>query len=199
MDLQLLRSNIEKKVTLPDDAWESMVKAITLRHLKKREIWFQSGEIAEVMGFVLKGCIRTFYTDEKSHEHIVQFAFEDWWVGDLMSFVSQKPGVYSQEALEDTTLAIISKEDYERLLLDHPIFERFFRLLIQNAYVASQTRVISVMSKNAETRYNELIQKNPSIELRVAQHQIASFLGITPEALSRIKRTIIEKSKSQNS
>jgi len=196
MIYQLLRENIEKRVKLPEEAWKRLISHLTTKTLKKKEVWHKAGELTETMGFVLNGCLRTFFTDEKGHEHIVQFAFEDWWTGDLMSFVTQEPSSYSIEALEETTLCILHKEDYEQLLLDFPIFERFFRILVQGAYVASQVRMIALMSKNAENRYNDLVRKYPMLEMRVAQHHIASHLGITPEALSRIKRNIIEKSKS---
>lgn len=197
MVFDLLKENIEKRVQLSEEAWYRLVSLLTVQHIKKREVWHKAGEVTEVMGFVLKGCLRTYFTDEKGHEHIVQFAFEDWWTSDLMSFVTQEPSNYSIEALEDTTVAVMHKNDYEQLLIDFPIFERFFRLLVQAAYVAGQSRMIAVMSKNAEQRYIDLVKKYPALEMRVAQHHIASYLGITPEALSRIKRTIIEKSKTQ--
>jgi CRP-like cAMP-binding protein len=197
MVFDLLKENIEKRVALPEDAWNRLVSLLTIQNIKKREVWHKAGDVTEIMGFVTKGCLRTYFTDEKGHEHIVQFAFEDWWTSDLMSFVTQEPSAYSIEALEETTVAVLHKNDYEQLLIDFPIFERFFRLLVQGAYVAGQMRMIAVMSKNAEQRYTELVKKYPALEMRVAQHQIASYLGITPEALSRIKRTIIEKSKSQ--
>lgn len=196
MIYQLLRDNIEKRVDLPEEAWKRLASHLTTQNLKKREVWQKAGDVTETMGFVLKGCIRTFFTDEKGHEHIVQFAFEDWWTSDLMSFVTQEPSSYTLEALEETTICTMHRDDYEQLLLDFPIFERFFRLLVQGAYVAGQTRMIAVMSKNAEQRYNDLVKKYPALEMRVAQHHIASYLGITPEALSRIKRSILEKSKS---
>ncbi|MFM9004401.1 MAG: Crp/Fnr family transcriptional regulator, partial [Flavobacteriales bacterium] len=103
---------------------------------------------------------------------------------------------FSIEALEDVDLLAIHRDDYEVLLSGYPKFERFFRLLMQNAYVASQKRTMDIMSLSAEKRYLELVKRYPQMELRVAQHHIASFLGITPEALSRIKRGLIEKRKT---
>lgn len=197
MVFDLLKENIQKRVTLPEEAWNRLVSMLTVQNIKKREVWLKAGDVTETMGFVLKGCLRTYFTDEKGHEHVVQFAFEDWWTSDLMSFVTQEPSAYSIEALEESSVAILHKTDYEQLLTEYPVFERFFRLLVQGAYVAGQMRMIAVMSKNAEQRYTDLVKKYPALEMRIAQHQIASYLGITPEALSRIKRTIIEKSKSQ--
>jgi CRP-like cAMP-binding protein len=197
MVFDLLKENILKRVALPEEAWNRLVSMLTVQNIKKREVWHKAGDVTETMGFVLKGCLRTYFTDEKGHEHVVQFAFEDWWTSDLMSFVTQEPSAYSIEALEESSVAILHKSDYEQLLTEYPVFERFFRLLVQGAYVAGQMRMIAVMSKNAEQRYTDLVKKYPALEMRIAQHQIASYLGITPEALSRIKRTIIEKSKSQ--
>ena len=136
-----------------------------------------------------------FHADEKGHEHVVLFGFEDWWTGDIMSFVTGQPADYSIEALEETEMIMMDRDDMEWMYAQIPKLERFFRILIQNAFVASQQRMIANMSKTAEERYLMLIKKFPQIELRVTQHHIASYLGITPEALSRTKKNIIEKSK----
>jgi CRP-like cAMP-binding protein len=144
----------------------------------------------------LSGSLRTFTTDERGHEHIFHLAFEDWWASDLFSFITGDTAFFSIEALEDTEVLAIHRDDYEILLSQYPKFERFFRLLMQNAYVASQKRTMDIMSLSAEKRYLLLTQNHPQLEMRVAQHHIASFLGITPEALSRIKRGLIEKRKT---
>ncbi len=195
---ELLRSNIDKRVKISQEEWEGIMSVMKPKQLKKRECLLRAGEICEYNAFIVKGCLRTFFTDEKDHEHIFQIGFEDWWSSDLMSFVTGEPANYSIEALEDSELLVMHQSDYEPLLQKFPRFERFFRLLMQNAYVAAQRRTIDSMSRNAETRYLDLIKKYPFLELRVAQHHIASYLGITPEALSRIKRGIIEKSRSNS-
>ena len=156
----------------------------------------RAGDSCEYFYFILSGSLRTYTTDDRGHEHIFHLAFEDWWTSDLFSFITGDPAFFSIDALEDTEVLAIHRDDYEALLSNYPRFERFFRLLMQNAYVASQKRTMDIMSLSAEKRYLQLVQSHPQLELRIAQHHIASFLGITPEALSRIKRGLIEKRKT---
>lgn len=193
---QLLRANIESRISISDEEWAGLLAVMKPRQVKKRGVILKAGEVCEFNSFIVKGCVRTFFTDEKEHEHIFQIGFEDWWASDLMSFVTGEPANYSIEALEDSEMLQMHRSDYESLLLRFPRYERFFRILMQNAYVAAQRRMIDSMSYSAERRYLELVKKFPLMEMRVAQHQIASYLGITPEALSRIKRGIIEKSRT---
>jgi CRP-like cAMP-binding protein len=194
----LLRSNISKRVAITEEEWQGFLSVMKPKSLKKREFLLRAGDVCEFNSFIVKGCLRTFFTDERDHEHIFQIGFEDWWASDLTSFVTGEPANYSIEALEDCELLTMHRNEYDPLLNKYPKFERFFRLLMQNAYVAAQRRTIDSMSRNAETRYLDLVKKYPFMELRVAQHHIASYLGITPEALSRIKRGIIEKSRSNS-
>jgi CRP-like cAMP-binding protein len=194
----LLRSNIDKRLKVTEEEWQGLLSIMKPKTLKKRELLLKAGEVCEFNSFILKGCMRTFFTDEKGHEHIFQLGFEDWWSSDLMSYVTGEPAHYSIEALEETELMQMHRDDYESLFLKFPRYERFFRILMQNAYVAAQRRMIDTMSYSAERRYLELVKKYPNMEMRVAQHHIASYLGITPEALSRIKRGIIEKSRSSS-
>jgi CRP-like cAMP-binding protein len=194
----ILKANIQKRIQITDEEWNGFLAVMKPKSLKKREFLLRAGDVCDYNSFILKGCLRTFFTDEKDHEHIFQIGFEDWWASDLTSFVTGDPANYSIEALEECELLVMHRNDYETLLSKYPKFERFFRLLMQNAYVAAQRRTIDSMSRNAEWRYLELVKKYPTLELRVAQHHIASYLGITPEALSRIKRGIIEKSRSNS-
>lgn len=193
---EILKSNITKRIQISDDEWKGLLTIMQPLKLKKRDFLLKAGDVCEYNTFIVKGCLRTFFTDDKGHEHIFQIGFEDWWASDLSSFVTGDPANYSIEALEDCELLQMHRDDYDKLLLSFPIYERFFRILMQRAYVAAQQRMIDSMSYNAERRYLELVKKYPNMEMRVAQHHIASYLGITPEALSRIKRGIIEKSRT---
>jgi CRP-like cAMP-binding protein len=195
---QLLKVHIEKRISITDAEWEGLMSIMKPKTLRKKELLLKAGEVCEYNSFITKGCLRTFFTDEKGHEHIFQLGFEDWWASDLMSFVTREPAHYSIEALEETELLQMHRDEYDGLFERFPRYERFFRILTQNAYVAGQRRVIDNMSYSAERRYLELVKKYPFMEMRVAQHHIASYLGITPEALSRIKRGIIEKSRSNS-
>lgn len=194
-----LKEHVFKRIHCTDEAFEYLVSLAEVKAVKKRERLLVAGEVFRTQIFVNKGCLRLFYTDEKLHEHIVQWAFEDWWVADLTSFLTGEPAIYSLDALEPCELLFFNFSDIEKLYDKYPVFERYFRILIQNAVVAAQRRIIVAMSENAELRYLGLIRKYPQIESRVAQHHIASYLGISPEALSRLKRGIIEKARSRKS
>jgi CRP-like cAMP-binding protein len=193
---QVLRTHIQRYVPVSNIEFEAIYQAMKREVYKKREKLVVAGSPCEYFYFVISGSLRTYTTDDRGHEHIFHLAFEDWWASDLFSFISGDAAFFSIEALEDTEVLAIHRDDYEVLLSNYPKFERFFRLLMQNAYVASQKRTMDIMSLSAEKRYLDVVQRYPQMELRVAQHHIASFLGITPEALSRIKRGLIEKRKT---
>jgi CRP-like cAMP-binding protein len=193
---QALRAHIKNYIPLSNIEFEAIYQVMKREVFKKRDALVRAGEPCEHFYFVLSGSLRTYTTDERGHEHIFHLAFEDWWASDLFSFITGDCAFFSIEALEDSEVLAIHRDDYEVLLSNYPKFERFFRLLMQNAYVASQKRTMDIMSLSAEKRYLQLIHRYPQMELRVAQHHIASFLGITPEALSRIKRGLIEKRKT---
>lgn len=189
------RKHLEKRISISNAEFAFITKKLIVKTFKKKEMILQAGEVCKHQFYINRGCIRMFHTDEKGHEHVVLFGFEDWWTGDIMSFVTGQPADYSIEALEETEMIMMDRDDMEWMYAQIPKLERFFRILIQNAFVAAQQRMIANMSKTAEERYLMLIKKFPQIELRVTQHHIASYLGITPEALSRTKKNIIEKSK----
>jgi len=194
----ILRAHIQKQIALSNIEFEAIFRIMERKVFRKREVLLLAGEVSDRYYFVIGGCLRTFTTDERGHEHIFHLAFEDWWAADLFSFVTGDPAFFTIEALEDTEVLCIHRDEYEALLTTYPKFERFFRLLMQKAYVASQQRTMDIMSKSAERRYLDLVKHYPQLEQRVAQHYIASFLGITPEALSRIKRGLIEKRRASN-
>lgn len=190
------QSHLRKRVDLSTSEMDLILSRINVRQLKKKTIILKAGEVCRYQGYIDKGCIRMFYTDEKGHEHVVYFGFEDWWMGDISSFVTGQPADYSIETLEDTIIFFFDRDDMDRLYENVPKLERSFRILVQGALIALQKRLVASMSSNAEIRYVQLLQKFPHIELRVAQHHLASYLGITPEALSRVKKTMIEREKN---
>jgi len=193
---ELLKAHISKRIDITDEEWNEYISLFTFRQLKKKEILMKAGELCTFQVYITKGCLRTFFTDVKDHDHAMQFGFEDWWAGDLLAFITERPAYYTVEALEESEVLIIEKADMMAFFNRNLKFERYFRILIQSAYVASQQRIIATMSQSAEERYLDLVKKYPHLEMRIAQHHIASYLGITPEALSRIKRNIIEKSRT---
>ncbi|MFZ4784931.1 MAG: Crp/Fnr family transcriptional regulator [Flavobacteriales bacterium] len=191
-----LRRHLDSRVSISDSDFELITQKIKVKRFKKKEMIARANEVADYQGYINSGSVRMFFTDDKGHEHVVQLSFEDWWTGDIMSFVTGQPADYSIEALEESELFLFQRDDMETLYHAVPQLERSFRILTQNALVAMQQRMVANMSKSAEERYLNLIKKFPHLELRIAQHHIASFLGITPEALSRIKKSLIDKSKN---
>jgi CRP-like cAMP-binding protein len=185
---QRILQNVSRFIQLTEEEQQFFTSLLQAKKLRKRQYLLQEGDICRNEYFVNSGCLRTYFTDDKGVEHVVQFAPEDWWVGDMYSFITQTPARYAIDALEDTEVLFFDKPTEEKLYQNVPKFERFFRLLLQNAFVAQQNRILSAMSDTAEERYKNFIEKYPHLEQRLPQHQIASYLGITPESLSRIRR-----------
>lgn len=161
-----------------------------LRHRKvrKRQYLLQAGEPCTHENFVINGCLRAYTIDGDGSEHIAQFAIENWWISDLYAFLSGTPATLYIDAIEDSEVFSIEKSDLERLYLAIPPFDRLFRILLQNAFVAHQRRILSKNSQTAEEQYLDFITRYPTMEQRIPQHQIASYLGLTPETISRIRK-----------
>jgi len=184
---ELLIKNLSKYVALTDEEQESILSLFTARKFRKHQYILQEGDLTRYETFIVKGLTRTYEVDEKGQEHIVHFGLEDWWVGDLYSFLAETPTAYNIDCLEDTEVLQITKGDLEALYQKVPKLERHFRIMIQNAYIASVRRISSTLIKSAAERYAEFLQKYPHIHQRVPNHQVASYLGITPQSLSRIR------------
>lgn len=189
----LLLKNIARFITLTEEETREMISLFEVKELKKKEFLLKEGQVCHHTYFINKGMVRTFYTDHSGIEHNVQFAIEDWWTGDMHSFLTEKPARYNVVAMEDTQLLAIEKKSQEALYIKIPKFEKFFRHLLQNAFVALQERILSSMSETAEERYLNFRKKYPAMDARIPQNQIASFLGITPESLSRVRRQMMRK------
>ncbi len=183
----LILKNITRFIELTDEEKKFFTSLLKIKKLRKKQYLLQEGDISRYEYFVNKGCIRAYSIDEKGQEHIVQFAIEDWWIGDMYSFLTQTPARLTIDALEDSELFCLDSSSLEILFKQVPKFERFFRLLVQNAFIAGQRRIIETMSLTADDRYCSFIEKYPLMEQRLPLKQIASFLGITPESLSRIR------------
>ena len=184
----LLIQHLSKHISLTNEEIILLTAAFKPKRLKKKEFLLHQGEVSRQETFVTQGCLRAFSVNDKGEEHIAQFAVEDWWVGDMYSFLTGAPSRLYIEALEDCQLLQIDRPGLEDLYLKVPKMERFFRIIIQNAFIASQNRVLSSMSQTADERYLDFIRKYPNIEQRVPLYQIAAYLGITPEFLSRIRK-----------
>ena len=191
--LSLLRTHIEKRVHLTDEEFEISSKFFIPRKLKKNQFLLNEGEVCTHIGFVNSGCLREYTIDSKGNEHIIQFAIEDWWVSDLNSFLSGKPAEYNVDTLQDSEVLLLGKSARDELLDNCPKMERFFRLLIEANHIATHQRIADSLSASAEERYLKFIKTYPKLFEIVPQKQIASYLGITPQSLSRIRKELTQK------
>lgn len=192
MSLLLLQS-LEKKVPLTTDAFEQFLGLLKTKALRKKEHLLTEHDVCRHIAFVEKGILRTYLIDKDGEATTVQFALEGYWIGDLHSFLSAQPSIYNVEALEKSEVLLLDKDDFQTACDRIPAFERFFRILVQNAYVAAQERIATTHSQPAEERYNALIEKHPDMIQRIPQHYIASYLGIKPQSLSRIRKQLFDK------
>lgn len=175
-------------IPLGDKDTALILPKLEIKKLKKKEFLLQPGQVSRHMRFIAKGSMRVFYIDEKAQEHTLQLGIENWWINDLYSYLSEKPSSMFIQANEDSTLIQINKFNLETLFKEVPKLSEFFRLKIQSAYVALQQRTIENMSIDAYSRYKSFISENRNLEQRFPQYIIASFLGITPEFLSFLRK-----------
>lgn len=190
---QLLRTHIEKRVNLTDEEFATIFKFFVPKKLRKKQFLLNEGEVCKHISFVNSGCLRQYTIDNKGVEHIIQFAIEDWWVSDLHSFLSGKPATDNIDALEDSEVLLLEKSARDELLNSCPKMEKFFRILIEANHVATNQRISDSLSTSAEERYLNFIKTYPKIFEQVPQNQIASYLGITPQSLSRIRKELLPK------
>lgn len=153
-----------------------------------KTLLLNAGEVCQFEGFVKKGCIKTYCIDQNGFEVILNFATENWWVSDVTSFQEQTPARMFIETIEETELLILTPRAKEKILRDIPQLERMFRLMVQRHLSSLQDRLYSLIAQSAEERYRAFLQKHPTLEQRVPQYLIASYLGITPEFLSRLRK-----------
>ena len=190
---ELILENISRYIQLTPEETTYFTSLLKERKFRRKQYLLQEGDVSRYENFVTKGCLRTYQIDQKGQEYIVQFAVEDWWIGDMYSFLTQRPSKYNIDALEDSTVLSIEKSAMDELYTKVPKFEKFFRHLLQNAFIALQERIASNISETGEERYNQFRSKYASLEERIPQRMIASFLGLTPESLSRIRRQFTGK------
>ncbi len=188
---QLLINHVRKYIALDEAEVAFFSSLIETETIHRKEFLLRQGDVCRFEYFVTKGCLRTYTMDETGVEHTLYFSPEEWWVGDLMSFLTEEPSIYNIMALEETVILAISRSNLEVLYQKVPQFERFFRILIQNAFIAQQQRISQKLSLNGEQRYREFLEKYPQLEQRISLKMIASYLGITPEFLSMIRRKMV--------
>lgn len=188
MNPEPLWQSLEKYITLSESEKALILSKLSTRKFKKGQFLVFTGGKSKVTNFVVEGSVMAYFTDAKGLDHIIQFAFEGWWISDLKSFITQKEAILNVQALEESTVLELSYEDLEELYAQIPPLERFFRIVTQRAFVAFQERILETISQSAEERYRAFHEKFKNYETRIPQKLIASYLGVTPEFFSRMKK-----------
>ncbi|MBB6371981.1 Crp/Fnr family transcriptional regulator [Chryseobacterium shigense] len=189
-----LKRHIREYIEISDEKLEKYSSAFKIEKIKKKEFLLKEGDICEAEGFVLNGCLKVFRTDKNADEQILYFGIENWWISDIDSFINKIPSQLNIQAIEDSEILLISKEDKERLYQEIPEIERLMRLKFQMSIIALQRRIIDNLSKPSDERYQDFLKEYPKTAHRLTNIQIAAYLGVTPEFISRIRRKIVNKS-----
>lgn len=188
--------NIAKHIELNDEEIILFNSLLIYKEVPKKTLLLTEGQACKYLSYVHSGALRSFCLDKEGKESTIMFAVADWWLTDMYCFLNDKPAMMYIEAIEDSCIFQITKENFDKLFTPIPKFERFFRILMQNAYTREQLRIIENLTLTAEERYDRFLNKYPKIAQQVTQKQIASYLGITPEFLSAIRKKKSGKSIS---
>lgn len=191
--MELFLANISKLITLQEEEVSLLTSYVTVENFKSKTILQEAGKISKQTYFVNSGILRSFSINDNIHEHVLHFACEDWWIGDMYSYISEKPGNLFIEVLEDAEVVIITKENQQQLYQKIPKLERFFRILAENSLVAHQERLMDNLSLTAEERFEKFCSKYPTLIQKVPQKHIASYIGVTPEFFSKMKSRLLKK------
>jgi len=188
MTTNIILKSIAKHISLTKEEQDYFVSLLTEKKYKAKQFIAREGEVCKLLTFINKGCCRTYNIDKKGFEHILYFSSQEYWVGDLYSFLTNKPGVLFVQAMQETEVLQMKTSDFEMLYEKIPKFERMFRILAENAYVDTMKRVMEGMSLSAEERLEVFNKKYATIKNLLPQKQIALYLGVTPEFFSRMKK-----------
>jgi len=187
---ELFRNYFESRFPLSDEEFAFAQTLFIPKELKKGDFILREGEIAKTGAFVAKGCLRSYSIDQKGKEHILQFAAEDWWISNMDSMMSQQPSTYFIDAIEDSEVLLIDRPSFQKMMEQVPSFANSFRVGMQKRNDSKDKRIISALSSTAEERYHQFLGSYPGLSQRIPQHMLASYLGVTPETVSRIRRSL---------
>jgi CRP-like cAMP-binding protein len=184
----LILNNFAKHIHLTPSEIDYVLPLLTLKTVKKRTKLLNHSEVCKCVYFVNKGCLRLYRIDKAGNQHIISFMPEDWWAVDIASFYGQSPAAHYIDALEETEVLVLTFNNQQLLYEQVPKFERFFRILTQNGFILYQQRIMQSLSKSAEERYKLFRKHYPNLETRIAQKDIAAYLGVTPVFVSVLRK-----------
>lgn len=186
--IESLIQHFRETITLGEQDIVILRSYVTITEVEKKGLLLQPGQVSRHLRYIAKGSMRCYYVDEDEQEHTLQLGIENWWINDLQSYHSGKPSRMYIQALEKSTIVQISKQDYESLVKQVPPVCDFFRIKIQKAYIALQERTIGSMAEDAYERYVKFRSEYRDLEQRIPQYIIASYLNVTPEFLSYLRK-----------
>lgn len=192
MHVESLIAYFNRLLPLSKDETAFVREVFKERSIKRRQFILQQGEICEYNTYVVEGCFKMYLVDQNGKEHNLQFAIENWWIGDIGSFHTETTSQLYIEAIEHSIILQIKKEDQLKLFVDYPKFNRIFRVFTENALVSSQRRALQNIGSTAEERYLDFMERHPYFFNRISNVQIASYLGVTPEFLSTIRKRLVK-------
>ncbi|MGY4384598.1 CRP-like cAMP-binding protein [Pedobacter sp. UYP24] len=190
---EIFQKYISEKADLTDADYDKIKAVVIVKKLRKRQYLLQEGDVWKYNAFVIKGLVRFYSLDQNGRENIVSFAKENWWTGDRASLLTGEPSKNNIDAIEDTELILITKTNFELLCREIPAFNDMVNAILNKSFITSQSRIHTAIAYTAEQKYLDFVDKYPDLLVRAPQAMIASYLGITPETLSRVRKEIVKK------
>lgn len=184
---EIFKIHLEKFIDITEKEFSEIIPFFQIENIKKKENLLVEGQICKTNYFVLSGCLRKFFINQKGIEQTTEFAIENWWITDNIAYENRLPTTFYIQAVENSKILTIDNNSQEKLLNAHPKMERYFRFIYQRAYAASQMRMKYLYDFSKEDFYHHLNKNHPEFVQRIPQYLIASFLGFTPEYLSEIR------------
>jgi len=191
--IEIFKNYVLENSLVSKEDFNIIAAVCQVKKLRKRQYLLQEGDVWKYNAFVTKGCLRTYTLNDKGNEHIINFAVEKWWTGDRESLTSGEPSIFNIDALEDSVVILIPKNNFDLLCQEIPAFNDMVNKILQKSFIAAQNRIHSFISLTAEEKYNKFLEKFPHLTMRISQGMIASYLGITPETLSRLRKQSVKK------